>query len=58
MIKDHNLIDKLAASPTVKKLTRDLDRRGIAYEIIPIHHLEGGTFGDFKVNININKEEK
>lgn len=58
MNNDNDLIKRLAATPAVKRLTRDLDRRGIGYEIIPIHHLEGGLFGDFKLNVNTKKEEK
>lgn len=58
MNKYHDLVEKLAASPAVKKLTRDLDRRGIGYEIIPIHHLEGGVFGDFHLNVDTKKDEE
>ena len=58
MNNDNDLIKRLAATPAVKRLTRDLDRRGIGYEIIPIHHLESRLFGDFKLNVDTKKEEK
>ncbi len=53
--KDNEVIRRLAQTPAVKALTADLDRLGIKYEIIPIHHQEGAQFGDFTMH---KKEQK
>ena len=55
MMNDDEMIKRLAKLPVVKKVTEDLERRGIKYQIIPIQQLQSA---DFEISFDIKKEEK
>ncbi len=57
-MNDDDMIKRLANLQVVKKVTADLKRRGIKYQIIPIQQLENGRIADFEISFDIKKEEK